>query len=424
MNIKQHVETFQPVKKLMEEGEAYYRGKNTAILNRRKEFYNTIRSAMQEDYTKANNQLASGFAKMIVDQKVNYSINNDLSIEDQEQLENLLNINKFKRMIGKVAKNASNEIYGVIQWYIEEGELKHKIVPSQQIIIVRDPSDYEIITHVIRTYKIDDDCYADVYDNDEKAIFKLDDGKYVIQDRMPNLVLKGVNQGDVASSWGKPPFSVMYNNDEMQRDLDRFKRHTDCYDFVQSDLCNNLEDFNEAYWVLKGFSGQDPEEFVEAFKKSRVAMVGEGGEMSQESREIPYQARETTLKLLKRDIFRFAQAVDPEDIQGDVTNVAIESMYSQLDLKANDFEIEVQDFVDGCMYFINKYAELTSKTPVEAIELKFDRSIIMNKDRMIELSNQSVGSVSDKTRWEYDPRVKDTEEEKDRMAEEQGVTLV
>lgn len=424
MNIKKIVEAFHPVQKLMLEGEAYYRGDNVAIMERRKSFYDTIRGRLQDDFTKANFKLPSGFTKMIVDQKVNYSINKDMVI-DAEGLDDLISLKKYKRSLKQIGKQASNKMYGIMQWYTDEaGDLKFKVMPSEQYIIIYNEDDHDIIEKVIRIYKEDKDQYAVVYDADEVAKFKLEDGEYkLVEEPQPNFILRGVNQEDKVVSWGRPPFSVLYNNEEHQNDLARFKPHVDQYDFVQSDLCNNLEDFNDAYWLLKDFNGQDPEQFVEAFKKSRVAMVsGEGG-MEQVVRETPYQSREATLKILKHDIFKFAQAVDPEEVQGDVTNVAIESMYSMLDLKANDFEMEIDDFVNESMYFVNRYAELTNKTPVDTVEIKFDRSMIMNKDRMIELSNQSIGSVSNQTRWEHDPRVQNPEEEKERIDAEQGVVL-
>lgn len=424
MNIKKIVEAFQPVQKLMLEGEAYYRGKNVAIEERRKTFYDTLRGRLQDDFTKANFKLPSGFTKMIVDQKVNYSINKDMTIT-AEGLENLIDIKKYKRSLKQISKEASNKIYGIMQWYTDdEGNLKFKVMPSEQYIIIHNEKDHEKIDKVIRIYKEDKDQFAVVYDANEVAVFKLEDGKYVMQgEPTPNFVLEGVNQDNRVVSWGRPPFSVLYNNQEHQNDLARFKNHVDQYDFVQSDLCNNLEDFNDAYWLLKDFNGQDPEQFVEAFKRSRVAMVsGEGG-MDQVVRETPYQSREATLKILKHDIFKFAQAVDPEEIQGDVTNVAIESMYSMLDLKANDFEMEVDDFVNESMYFVNRYAELTNKVTVDTVEIMFDRSMIMNRDKMIELSNASIGALSDTTRLTHDPRVTDVEAEKEMMAEDQGVTL-
>jgi len=418
VDIKKQVENFQPIRKLMLEGEAYYKGNNTAILERRKEFYNIGRGTNETDYTKANNQLPAGFTKMIVDQKVSYSVNSELTITS-EGLDKLINLNKFRRSLKKVSKEASNKLRGIMQWYVSGGELLFKVIPSEQIILVPSADNFEVYDYVIRHYEVDKVEYAEVYDKDTRKLLIKENGEYVVkEEEQSNFILKGINTQDITTSWGRPPFSVLYNNDEHQNDLARFKRHLDAHDVVESDLCNNLEDFNEAYWVLKGYAGQDAEEFIKEFKRSRVMKVGEGGDASQETQETPYQAREATLKILKRNIFKFAQAVDPEDITGDVTNVAIESMYTQLDLKANDFEMEIQDFVAQCEYFINKYAELTGKQQVKQIELNFDRTMVMNKDRMIELANESIGSVSNQTRWEYDPRVQDTEEEKIRIENE------
>ena len=66
------------------EGEAYYRGKNIVITERQKMYYNSSNSRATEDPYRANNKLASRFIKLLIDQKVNYSVNGKLKVTNDD----------------------------------------------------------------------------------------------------------------------------------------------------------------------------------------------------------------------------------------------------------------------------------------------------------------------------------------------------
>lgn len=418
MNIKKILEAFEPTAIRMYNGDMYYKRKNIVINERRKTFYSTAAQSDIDDCTKANNKLASGFTKIMVDQKINYSLNKGLNIE-ADGLDDIIDMKKFKKQLKKVAKAASNKIYGVVQWYIEEVDgvktLKHKLLPSEQCILICNKDDSEIIDKVIRHYKEDEQEKVEVIDEVVTTYYSNINGEWVEQGIEPHLTQKTTSGNIVinenVTTWGRVPVSVLYNNDEKQTDLEMFKSHVDAYDIAGSDLSNNLEDFQELYWVLKGYNGTNATEFMAEFKKSRILKIDSDGDVGQQAQEVPYAARETTLKILRNDIFDFGMGVDAKMITGDTTNLTIMAMFSNLDLKANAFEEEIEEFIESCIYFVNKFAEFNNKTIVEDVEIRFNRAMILNKAEIITNILSQVGFRAKEKLLAEHPDVTDVEKE-------------
>lgn len=424
--IKHHAEQ----RKRMEEGEAYYKTHNTRIYNRVKEFYSLVQGRNITDFTKANHKLASGFYKLIVKQKVNYSINNNLSIQPAE-LSDFINIQSFTKTLKKMGTEATNKIYAVLYWYVENGELKYKNLPSEQCIPVYNSNNNEKLDMLIRYYEDNKQEYADVYTVQGITVFKKDENHEFIQqgDTQPYLVKRTTanNQtirAENVNQWGEVPVVILYNNDTKQTDLEMCKTYIDMYDIAISDYGNNFDDFGEMYWILKGYDGQDARSFVEEFKKSRIVKVGENGDASQVAQEIPYMARDSFIAHLKQDIYRFAMAVDPEGITKDTTNLTIKALFSNLDLKANDFEENIQEMLEKSLYFINKYAEMNNMQQLEYIEASFKRATLFNKGEIIDNVLKQRGMRADEVLLAELPDVNDVEYELEKLNEQSAINPI
>ena len=414
------------IKKEMEIGTAYYKSENVAISKREMSFYSITHQRLLEDYSKANNKLKSGYTKIIVDQKLGYLINKDTTITvDSEDIANTLDISKYKKATKKVAKNASNEFYGVLQWYIDKDkQLRFKVIPSQQVMIKMDEDDEDRIATVIRQFWVGKYHFAEVYD--DKYIYTWmkhkNDKNYSLMEKTSNLMMRTmVNDtviGEQEESWGRPPFSILFNNDEHTNDLNMFKAYVDLYDIVSSDFGNNLEDYQEMYWVLKNYSGTNAAEFMEEFKKSRILKVGDGGDAKQVAQEVPYAARIALMNALTNDIFTFGMAVDVKDVAGKTTNVTIKALFANLDLKANDFELEIEDYFQQCVYFINRYRQVIGKQPIEP-KLTLTRARILNASEAIDDVLKQRGFRADKMLLKLLPGVTDVDAEIEALKEQQ-----
>lgn len=396
-------------KRIQLEGQEYYKSKNTEIMKREKTFYSVAHRKEIRDCTKANNRLASGFTKIVIDQKINYLINADATISG---IDEYIDINSFTKMLYRVSKNASNSIYGVIQWYVKDSKLKYKIIPSEQIIVEFSEDNKDEIKRVYRHYLLDRKELFEIWDDKKMQRYVKIEGEWELLDESSHVTqIDSVNNEVIDMSqlsWGRVPFSFLFNNDELTNDLQSFKSFVDLYDITMSDLGNNLEDFQEMYWILKNYDGQDAESFIREYKKSRVLRVGDGGDAKQVAQEVPYQARKTTIELLRNDIFEFGMAVDIKNLSGgNITNQVLEGMFSNLDLKTNAFELEVIDFFNDCLYFIKTFYKVT----LEDASISFSRAMIINRKENIETVLMQKGLRADEKLLEQIPSVDNVEEE-------------
>ena len=451
--INSYIESFESSerRKKMKYGEDYYRSENTEIMNRKKLIYmenDEGEPIEMEDPYKANNKLPSGFFKILVDQKISYLLGNNLTLETEDDIEDDLP-RDFQQKTKKAAKEASKKAIGWVQVYIDDdGNFSVKQIPAEQVIPVYKPHNNDELEMVIRYYQVtvlNEDNEAvkitrvEVWDEEEVTYYEesTEDSLYHLigPERMKQIhgrefpnpkkhFYKDVRYGDRLAEtegqhWGRVPFVPLYNNDEEDYDLQPVKRFIDAYDIVNSDFVNNLEDFQDIYWVLKGYGGQNLNEFLQEVKRYKALKTSEDGEARAETIDIPHEARKEAKRGLRRDIFRFGMGADPDQVgDGSVTNVVIKSRYANLDLKADQFETQVKEFIYQIVELLNAYRETQGENPVELEGINLDRSMIMNEKEMLEANKGQHGHVSEETRLSNHPWIDNPEAEKEKMREE------
>jgi len=424
--------------KMMVEGEKYYRAKNPAIMSRKQYVYAEQEGVpvLVEDVYKANNKMPSSFLKIQVDQKVNYSVGQPVKFEadDVEGLEETLG-KKWGKSLKKIAKSAAKKSVG---WGLvninAKGEFEVVPIPSEQVIAVYKEMDGESLEYAVRFYETtmlsqktgefktttqvevwDAELvtfYRRNVDTDLYELMRFEDAQNPRYHFSADTVYGETTVEKKGLSWGAVPFVPLYNNDEELYDLQPIKAYVDVYDIVQSDFANNLEDFQDVYWILKGYQGTSLTEFLNQVKKYKALKVGEGGDAHAETVEVPYQARQAALQELETAIYKFGMAVDPSSVMGgSLTNVHIRAMFANLDLKASDFEQQVKDFVDKVIPFVNVYRASKGQKPVELWDVVFDRSLIINEVELLTANAGQMGVVSEKTRLSNHPWVASSEDE-------------
>ena len=196
------------------------------------------------------------------------------------------------------------------------------------------------------------------------------------------------------------------------------KQKLDLWDIVMSDFGNNLEDSRDLYWVLTNYGGQDIGEFLAEYKQYKVIQTDSEGSAEAKTIEVPWQAREVLLNMLKKEIFQSAMALDTEELSGsNLTNVAIKSIMANLDLKTDDFEIQALN----CLYdIIGLYLEYRGGN-AEDVEIELERRTIINDAEVVDLIYTMREDIDQRTALEKNPLItpkevdeimKRTEEEK------------
>lgn len=443
-DIGKYIDEFKHTKtyKHIQLGNAYYDSENTEIMNRRKQFY-TEQGPVTDPY-KANHKLASSFYKIIIKQLVGYLLGNGVTLTSPTQnamiplVQDILG-KKFNNKVSKWATEAAKTGVGWLHPYIDDmGKFQYDIIPSDQVAFHMEADNDSEIDKVVRFYTINyegtkTEC-SEVWSETDVTYYYKKGDKWVLcgvyaegqmEDDDPTMVMVNpqphitriTRYGDrveniTGQGWGKVPFIPLWFDGDKSYQLKPIKRHIDGYDIVQSDFMNNLDDIQDAFWILKGYEGEDLMTFMQDVKRYKALKVGEGGDAHTETVEIPTEAREKMLSALRKDIFFFGMAVDPDQVgDGNITNVVIKSRYANLDLKANDFEYQVEEAIQELMWFVNAYMSIYNMGSLDDYELGFNRSMVINEVETMEMVSKQKGIVSEQTFYEHHPWTMDNVEE-------------
>lgn len=412
--LKEWLTEHAQLKEQMAEGEAYFNQQNTAILETKKQMgiirndKNGKRTVMVEDPYASNEKLASGFLKQQIKQKVNYLINENITLSDMvEETEELYP--DWRKDLKQLSTRVSYHIYGAWQFYVEDNETKYKFIDGTQLypIFITNQSIPDL---VIRHYTTMDGIEkAIIYSNTTETHY-IKKKKWEYEKEVPIIrkskVIADETIEEQSVELSQPPFAICFNNDEWKTDLQPIKSFVDIYDKVNSDFANNIIDFQEIYHTVKNYDGQDLEEFNEQLKRLKVVPVGEDGEMQTHQIEVPVEAKKTYLELTRKNIFEFGMAVDVQNIAtGNATVVAIQSMYENLNMKAADFEQELQDFWRQVIKLTNEFNLITGSAAVIDNYLMFDKSMISNVNEVYERLSKWIGTIPTEILFELLPDV-------------------
>ena len=437
LKIKETIEKFQKSKryKWFIWGEDYYNSDNTEIMCRRKLFHDGISDTQPFEHPfKANHKLPSGFLKKLVDQKVQYLLGNGVTItgEDKEQdVYKEVFSDNLDELVVDIGTTASKESKGWAKVVIEEGILRFVEVPPKQVIAFKDG--FGEIFKLIRFFDTVDEnleeiTKVEIWDREtvQVNIIKGDNIIETSEKRCHITTTTLANEGEVISleehSFGRVPFVEFENNKAMTSDLKPIKPFIDIYDIVDSDFANNIDDMQDAYFILKNFGGDSNEltEFMQQLKALKAVPVPEGSDVTAQQLVIPTEARSVFLELTDKNIFKYGMGVDTGNITGgSITNVVIKAMFADLDLKADQFEIQTRNFLNNITWFINWWLVNIRSQTIITPKFTFNRSLIVNEVELLEANSKQKGSVSEDTRLSNHPWVSNVEDEKKLIAEEQ-----
>lgn len=346
------------------EGLKYYKGDHE-ILNYRL-FYYDSNGVLKEDKYRSNIKIPHQFHTELVDQKVQYLLSNPVEVitEDeilQEHLKEYIN-EDFQELLQNAIEGASNKGYEYIYAYVnEDNKINFQIADSLSVIPIYDELDHYKLKSILRYYdtKIQDqdkeinitkaEVWTDkdvtyyIQDKDSKE-FKLDNG--IKPNPRPHITFEDEKAYYEGGSFGYIPFFKLQNNKYEKTDLEPIKALIDDYDLMACSLSNNLQDFQEAIYVVRGYPGDNLDELTTNLKTKKTIGVDEQGGIDIKTIDIPIAARESKLKLDKESIYKFGMGFDSSQIgDGNITNIVIKSRYALLDLKCNKAEIRLRKLI-------------------------------------------------------------------------------
>lgn len=365
----------------------------------------------------ADNRIAHNFHQLLVDEKVAYMFTYPILIDVDdneainERVDDVLG-QEFVRKMKDLGVEASNTGCGWLHyWANEKNEFKYEKVESEQILpFYSDDLERELI-EVLRTYKVveyDDNLTAIefiVVEDWTKDTFDQYKFRYTI-DGQDESQLKGIRH-----NFGRVPFIPFANNSDETSDLIKYKDLVDLYDRVVSGYANDIEDIQEVMWIVTNYDGKSGDFLKDVKKYKTIFLEDEGdgakGDVKTLSVEIPVEARNSLLELLKKQIYESGQGLQQDNENfGNASGVALKFFYRKLELKAGLLETEFRESINKLVEAILDFYHL----PYKKISQVWSRNMIASDLETSQIATQSVGIIPEKLILQNHPWVDDVDE--------------
>lgn len=432
----------------MQKAEDYYKGKHDIL--EKKRYYIDRHGTKREDDKLANNKLIHPYFTKLVNQKVNYLLAKEFSLQVDEEDAQAVAFRDacgdyfdkaFMRKLKSVGRHAIiNGISWVQVYYNEQGKLSFKRIPSREIIPFWHDAEHTQLDAVLRFYSIieykknaekEEVIKVEYYTTEGVWFYEVREGKLIVDktrvtDEQPfnghfqtqttdesgkNIVEERV--------WNKIPFVAFKYNDEEISLLNYVKTLIDDYDQRTSDTSDLIQDVPNAIRVIKGYNGTDKGEFSQNLATFRYIFVDENGGVEQLTSQADTTCTEAHLTRLKEDIYDAANGVNVQkENLSSTSGVALKIRYADLDADCMAMASNFQASIEELCWFIQ--VDLMNELPEgDFDEIEFD--VVFNTDGIINESDvindckNSVGIISDETIRANHPWVTDLEEENERV---------
>ena len=409
----------------------------------------------------ANSKIAHPFFRKLVRQKVNYLLSKPFVF----QTENTVYAEAMKKYLTKemhsFIKNLGADIIvkgiaWVQAYYDETGKLQFKRIPSEELIPFWSDSEHTILEGIIRfyqsvTYTPRGEAITQTkveYHTKLGSWYFIEGSKGLMPDPKKGEVSHGHFNVNVPQTledgtpvlnpdgspvlqvvpvvWDRIPFiPFKYNSDELSL-LEVVQSLVDDYDINTSNISNLLQDIPNSIKVVRNYDGTDKEEFTQNLSVFRTAFVKGDGDMTNLESNIDTDAADKHLSRLRKDIYEAGMGVDTQESEmGDVSGVALNFRYADLDLDCGDLASEMTLSLSQLFWFI--LVDMANRDGSnffeEDYDILFNTDTIMNTSEIIKSAKESIGIVSDKTIRENHPWVVNEEEEAKQIKKENAQKL-
>ena len=399
-----------------------------------------------------NNRLIDNQYAKMVNQKTNYLLGKPFVIEgDNRQYIELLQ-QVFNKSFMKTLKNGGKAaLNSGIAWlhpyYTDNGVFSFRFFPGYEILPFWKDSEHTILDFAVRLYPVE--SYegttltiiekVEVYDLKGVHKFILD-GEILVPDvSMGNglfdIPYVSIIDGEgmaTGMNWEKIPLIPLKYNEQEIPLIKKVKTLQDGINIMLSDFENNMqEDARNTILILKNYDGQDLGEFRRNLATYGAVKVRCSGDTNGgvETLEITVNADnyKVILELFKKALIENAMGYDAKDdrLSGNPNQMNIQSMYSDIDLDANDMETELQASFEEILWFVNVHLFNTGQGDFagENINIIFNRDMLMDEGAIISNIRNSEGILSNQTLVAQHPWIKDVEDEMQKIEEEKQKAL-
>ena len=404
-----------------ETAKRYYLTQNDILFARPKGESDALRSA--------DNRIPHSFYPLLVNQKAAYlfadpPVFTTGSENADRAVRRALGASFAKQCKSLCVRAANGGLAWIHYWQDRDGAFRYGVLDGADAVPVYSDDLAQELVAVIRLYqkKVGEKTRRiyEIWDSETCSAFSHDENEDIESGlREERLFGNGAGRDfRYRHPFGRPPFILFANNEEMRTDLESIKSLIDMYDLTYSGFANDLEDIQEVILTLSGYSGTDLTEFLTDLKKYKVIKLDDWNENSGVdtlSIEIPVQAREKMLEITRKAIFEEGQGVDPQQTDfGNASGVALQFMYSLLELKAGLTETEFRCGFEQLVRAIGRLYGIR----LGDIGQIWTRTAVRNDRELSEIAAESTGILSRQTVIARHPWVENPAEEMARLTEE------
>lgn len=429
-----------PSRRQMIEGERYFEGKQKILHKQRLAIGNG--GKLKEVPNLPNNRIVDNQYRKMVNQKKNYLLGQPPTFQcDDDRYSKLLK-KYFDKNFLRLLKNTGADVLNCgIGWifvqYGEDGNLEFKRYKPYEILPFWHDAEHTSLDAAVRVYNIM--SYegsspkivrkVEVYDQNGIAYFERNDSGVLIPCEPFHQTYFTVNKGTQTNkmNWTKIPLIPFKKDDKETALIGAVKSLQDGLNEIESKFKDAMdEDPRNTILVLVNYDGTNLGEFRENLATYGAVKVrsteGANGDVRTLQVEVNADNYKAILEIFKKAIIENAMGYDAKDdrLSGNPNQMNIQSMYSDIDLDANDTESEFQAAIEELLWFVNCHLANTGQgdffdTPVKVI---FNRDMLINESEIISDCQKSVGLISKKTIIANHPYVEDVETELEQMEKE------
>ncbi len=378
---------YSPERLLQIKGYRYFEGGHDILYRKRTVIGEG--GELQDVENLPNNRVVDNQYGKLVLQKANYILGQPFVIEGDNKgyIELLKQVfdKRFMRLLKNAGKAALN---GGIAWlypYFDgEGKLRFRLFPAYEVLPFWRDSEHTELDCAVRLYIVQE------YEGDTPVLIE----KAEVYD------LDGVHR-------------YIFKNGSLIPDDDNG-------DYGYSPYV--LADGKGFNWE-KNYDGTNLGEFrknLATYGAVKVRSDGEaGGGVETLEINVNSDNYKVILEIFKKAIIENGMGFDAKDdrLSGNPNQMNIQSMYSDIDLDANDMETELQAAFEDILWFVNVYLLNIGEGDFlgESVNIIFNRDMLMNETEAIANCRASVGILSDETIVGQHPWVDDSQQEMERL---------
>lgn len=364
----------------------YAEGRNTFINKFKRLIWSDDQKTMVENVYAPNFKTSYGFYENMISQK-NNALYGEMPTVDGLDIKQRNNLGFALKSAGK---SASTFGYSVVY---EKYDGTYEIFDTLNCMLYTDDKTNELVKMIRYWFnEINDDkiLYFEIYDTNGITTYQKKE-----TEKEPNIFIplqpykKIINSSSLGitetiQKLNRLPIVVYKNNEKNLPDLKlNVKYKIDLIDIIQSGLANNIDEFSDVWMSINvpDATEENVQQVKETARRTKAIIFAGSNEKNSvdfKTLEIPYQARQTAVNMLKQELVEDTGVIDFKAIQGTATATEINARTYKLQQKVSDFEwfsdICARELIEIWQDYNNSYFE---------INVTFNKLFIRNNTEII-----------------------------------------